>query len=308
MEMARQANLFEQTTGNLEEFINPVQEISAYEALWVKYKTVHRMAEVFKAHAHALPSAVAKQVGVSESQTSTVREHLRSLLPFNKYSALFYGDFEYPTRLRVAKNPIELLYYRGALDLLSSPKIVSIVGARKASDEGVRRARRLAKLLVKEGFVIMSGLAEGIDTAAHTAAIEAGGKTIAVIGTPLNESYPKSNIKLQDSIANEHLLVSQVPFYFYSKKDWRENRVFFPERNITMSALSHATIIVEASDTSGSLYQARAAIQQKRELFILNSCFERKLRWPQYYLKKGAHRVVNGAEILKLLRSESGLA
>src|SRR5207249_1005573 len=121
---------------------------------------------------------------------------------------------------------------------------------------------------------VMSGLAEGIDTAVHRAVIEAGGKTIAVIGTPLGRYYPRSNRELQDEIARKHLLVSQVPFYMASQRDWRETRVFFPERNKTMSALSEATIIVEASDSSGTLFQAQAAIQQRRKLFVLTSCFE----------------------------------
>ena len=111
--------------------------------------------------------------------------------------------------------------------------------------------------------------------------LEEGGRTIGVIGTPLTSVYPKQNAALQEKIAQEHLLISQVPFKRYSEQDFRLNRSFFPERNVTMSALSDATIIVEASDTSGTLYQARAALRQKRKLFILNNCFENaSLKWP----------------------------
>jgi len=287
------------------EFINQALEISSYEALWIKYKTVHKMAKIFRTHAHALPSKVASKVEITRTEIEEVRNKLRKILPFDQYSALFYGDFDYPNRLRVAKNPIEVLYYQGNLDLLSSKKIVSIVGARKATKEGISRAKKLTKMLVEEGYIIMSGLAEGIDTAAHTATIEAGGETIAVIGTPLHEVYPKFNTKLQSIIASKHLLASQVPFYLHSQKDWRGNRLYFPERNITMSALSHATVIIEASETSGTHYQARAAISQKRRLFILNSCFKRGLKWPNYYLKKGAHKVVTGKEILAELEKET---
>lgn len=283
------------------EIINQAIEISAYESLWIKYKTVHQMANIFREHGHVLPSKVVENVGISEQTIKETREKLRSLLPFDQYSALFYGDFDYPMRLRVAKNPLEVLYYQGNLDLLSSHKIISIVGARKATKEGLRRTRKLALMLVEKGYIIMSGLAEGIDTAAHNAALEAKGRTIGVIGTPLNEYYPKSNYDLQKLISSKHLLVSQVPFYLHSVKNWRENRTFFPERNITMSALSSATIIVEASETSGTLYQARAATNQKRKLFILNSCFKKGLKWPNNFLKKGAFKVVTGDEILNEL-------
>jgi DNA processing protein len=303
--MTKQTNLFQASEPKDDEVFSPVEEITAYEALWDKYRTVPRMAKLFLKHEHALPSQVATAEGLSKTDLGSVKENLKRILPFHEYAALFYGDFDYPLRLREARNPIELLYYRGNLDLLSAPKIVSIVGARKASAEGILRARRMAKLLVSKGFVIMSGLAEGIDTAAHTAAIENGGQTIAVIGTPINMNYPKANAALQEKIAAEHLVVSQVPFYFYSQGTMMTNKAFFPERNITMSALSHASIIVEASDTSGTLYQARAAISQKRKLFILRSCFERGLTWPDRFLKQGAMKVETGEEVLEEL--EKGL-
>ena len=283
-----------------EDIISPIREMSSYEALWTEYNSVKKIADLFREYNHALPSEVARMLDISSETIDAIGRTICELLPFYEFTALFYRDFEYPRSLRDAKHPIEVLYYQGLLDLLSS-RSVSVVGARKASEEGCRRARKLAKLLVENNFTVMSGLAEGIDTAAHTAAIEAGGNTIAVIGTALNAVYPKQNVELQANIAQKHLLVSQVPFYYYSLNSFRTNRFFFPERNKTMSALSEATVIVEASDTSGSLIQARAAIQQKRKLFILNSCFEQGLNWPETFLKKGAVRVVDGSEIIEHL-------
>ena len=97
---------------------------------------------------------------------------------------------------------------------------------------------------------------------------------------------------LQEFISKNHLLISQVPFIRYENQDYRMNRLFFPERNVTMSAITEATVIVEASDTSGTLIQARAALQQKRKLFILDSCFKNpSISWPSKYEKKGAIRV-----------------
>jgi DNA processing protein len=198
---------------------------------------------------------------------------------------------DYPEKLRHAKHPIELLYYRGVWELTET-RAVAVVGARKPTPDGLARTKKLAGALAKRGFTVVSGLATGVDTAAHQAAIAEGGPTIAVIGTPLSDFYPRENRALQDLIASQYLLISQVPVLRYRNQNPRQNRFFFPERNITMSALTEATIIVEASDTSGTLIQARAALHQGRKLFILNSCFERgDLTWPARFEKQGAIRV-----------------
>ena len=152
--------------------------------------------------------------------------------------------------------------------------------------------RKLVKLLVKDGYTITSGLAKGIDTAAHKTALQAGGRTMAVIGTPLSENYPKENKKLQEFLSKNFLVISQVPFVRYSKQTPMYNKLFFPERNKLMSAITEATVIIEASETSGTLVQARAALEQGRKLFILESCFQNpNITWPSTFEKKGAIRV-----------------
>ena len=119
-----------------------------------------------------------------------------------------------------------------------------------------------------------------------------------MIGTPLSHVYPRTNTDLQRKIARDFLLVSQVPVKRYENQDYRMNRLFFPERNVTMSALTEATIIVEASETSGTLIQARAALHQGRKLFILDSCFrDVRLKWPHRYAEEGAIRVVDYDDI-----------
>ncbi len=293
--------MFAEYQPSWQNLISPVQEIAAYEYLWTQYPSVPKLAKLFSAFNHELPSVIAREQNASPGIIEAVKCKIADLLPFRRFSALFYGDLEYPTTLRDAKNPIEVLYYQGNLDLLSS-EAVSVVGSRKPTDEGRRRARKIARLLVENDFTVMSGLATGIDTEAHQAAIKANGRTISVIGTALNEVYPKENTELQRQIAKEFLLVTQVPFYQYSMQDYRRNRGFFPERNKTMSALSQATIIVEASETSGTLIQARAALQQGRKLFILKSCFDRGLEWPERFLKRGAIKIEDGSEILEQLR------
>ena len=293
--------MFVEYQSSWQNLISPVQEIAAYEYLWTQYPSVPKLAKLFSASNHELPSVIAREQNASLGIIEAVKCKIADLLPFRRFSALFYGDLEYPTTLRDAKNPIEVLYYQGNLDLLSS-EAISVVGSRKPTDEGRRRARKIARLLFENDFTVMSGLATGINTEAHQAAIEAGGRTISVIGTALNEVYPKENAELQKRISKEFLLVTQVPFYQYSMQDYRRNRGFFLERNKTMSALSQATIIVEASKTSGTLIQARAALQQGRKLFILKSCFDQGLEWPERFLKRGAVKIEDGSEILERLR------
>ena len=140
--------------------------------------------------------------------------------------------------------------------------------------------------------------------AAHTAAIEAGGSTIAVLGTPITSCYPPANSDLQKRIADQFLVISQVPIVRYSRQGPHGNRLFFPERNATMSALTEATVIVEAGNTSGTLIQARHALQQRRKLFILESCFRNpQLTWPAKFVERGAIRVAEFEEIKAHLAS-----
>lgn len=285
--------------------IKPIEEIAAYETLWENSKaTFKSIAEIFQKSPGIKPTDLVKRHQYEKNLDKLVKifNELRSE---NNYrpNMLINGVVNYPEKLRSAKEPIELFYYTGNLDLIYS-RSVAIVGARKPSEDGKKRARKLSKLLVESGFTIVSGLAAGIDTEAHKSAILNGGKTIAVIGTPLNSVYPKENLKLQNYIAHKHLLISQVPFIKYENQDYRSNRLFFPERNKTMSAITEATIIVEASDTSGTLIQARAALQQGRLLFILESCFQNKdITWPSYYEKRGAIRVKDFSDITNALKS-----
>lgn len=182
-----------------------------------------------------------------------------------------------------AKNAPARLFMLGDAELLRSMPKVSIVGSRKASPEGLRRARTLAAELAKNGVAVLSGLAEGIDAAAHRGAIEAGGRTIGVIGTPLDKSYPASNRALQEEIAHKHLLISQFPIgSAVGKKN-------FPMRNRTMALISDATVIVEAADGSGSLHQGWEALRLGRPLYIMASIVEKEgVTWPDEMLSYGA--------------------
>lgn len=285
-----------------EQPINVLQEMAAYEALWTQstasFKT---LATIFRENPNAIPSEFFK-VSELDAIAIELKKHFGKSENSKGYNACLFRTADYPTRLRDAEHPIEFFYYRGELDLAFSPKSVAVVGTRSPSEEGVRRTRKLVAHLVNSGFTIFSGLARGVDTAAHRSAIEHGGRTVAVIGTPITEVYPKENADLQEEIANKHLLISQVPILRYLKQTYLGNRLFFPERNITMSALTDATIIVEASETSGTLIQARAALKQNRKLFILDSCFENPtITWPAKFAERGAIRVRSFEDITEHL-------
>lgn len=281
-------------------------EMCAYESLWMGQGAwFANLAELFRTNPGALPSEL-----VPEEEVSRVRTMLIELLGEERLRSIgirVNGAGEYPKKLRDADHPVEVLYYEGNWELVETPS-VAIVGTRSPSDEGALNAGRIAHSLSKAGYTIVSGLAKGIDTAAHTAAMAAGGKTIAVIGTPLTESYPKENRSLQEEIAKRFLVISQVPFLRYQNQNYRTNRLFFPARNVTMSAITQATIIVEAGNTSGTLVQARAALAQGRKLFILESCFRKpELTWPQRFEKLGAVRIKNVSHLMEELNIDATL-
>ena len=160
------------------------------------------------------------------------------------------------------------LFLRGDADLLVAGPCVAIVGSRKPSREGIARASRLARMLAERGIIVASGLAEGIDTAAHEAAIAAGGRTIAVLGTPLDDCFPAKNRGLQDRIMREHLAVSQFA------AGTSVGRHTFPMRNRTMALVSDATVIVEASDRSGTINQGWEALRLGRSLWLAESLLQ----------------------------------
>lgn len=281
-------------------------EMCAYESLWMGQGAwFANLAELFRTNPGALPSEL-----VPDEEVSRTRAMLIELLGEERLRTIgirVNGAGEYPKKLRDADHPVEVLYYEGNWELVETPS-VAIVGTRSPSDEGALNAGRIAHSLSKAGYTIVSGLAKGIDTAAHTAAIAAGGKTIAVIGTPLTDSYPKENRSLQEEIAKRFLVISQVPFLRYQNQNYRTNRLFFPARNVTMSAITQATIIVEAGNTSGTLVQARAALAQGRKLFILESCFRKpELTWPERFEKLGAVRIKNVSHLMEELNIDATL-
>lgn len=280
--------------------VMPARELGAYEALWARPGTTFKsLADMFRDHPGSVPSdftPAAEAEQYSRLALGTIRA-----AGIKHFGIRVHGAGEYPPKLRDAEHPIELLYFQGNWDITST-RCVAIVGTRNPTDDGIRRAAKLARNFVKDGFTVVSGLAQGVDTAAHTAALDVGGRTIAVLGTPITSSYPPANKALQQRIADQFLVISQVPIVRHSRQGPKGNRLFFPERNVTMSALTEATVIVEAGNTSGTLIQARNALQQGRKLFILDSCLRNpELTWPAKFVERGAIRVSEFDEIRERL-------
>lgn len=177
----------------------------------------------------------------------------------------------------------ERLFVAGDASLFRHQPRVSVVGSRKASPAGIKRAQKICRMLVERGAIVVSGLAEGIDTAAHRATIDAGGRTIAVIGTPLDKVYPKGNESLQRELMEHHAVLSRFP------SGYPTTRANFPMRNATMALVVSASVIVEAGETSGALSQGWEALRLGRALFIMDSvCNNPKLTWPREMLGYGA--------------------
>jgi DNA processing protein len=219
-------------------------------------------------------------------------------------SVLEPGDPAYPPQLRAADHRPPRLYVRGATGCLVLPQL-AIVGSRNATAGGRDTARSFAAFLAARGFVITSGLAEGIDAAAHAGALEAGGRTIAVCGTGLDRVYPRTNAALAERIvAGGGALVGELP------PGTGAQRHHFPRRNRIISGLAVGTLVVEASTTSGALITARHAAEQGREVFAIPGSIHNPLtRGCHQLIRNGATLVETAADIVEQLGSAlAGLA
>jgi DNA processing protein len=200
-------------------------------------------------------------------------------------------DDDYPANLRHVYDRPPLLFIRGALRS-ADERAIAVIGSRRASAEGLAMARTMATELTRSGFTVVSGLAAGIDTAAHASVLAAGGRTIAVIGTGLDHTYPRENARLQREIAERGAVVSQ----FWP--DTPPSRLTFPMRNAAMSGLTLGTVIIEASVRSGARIQARRALAHGRPVFLLRSLLGQP--WAdELAARPGVHVVEEVAQIVQ---------
>ncbi|MCY4187587.1 MAG: DNA-processing protein DprA [Bryobacterales bacterium] len=187
-----------------------------------------------------------------------------------------------PLNTAESKFAPKALYVIGDEALLRSGRRVSVVGTRAASPDETKRVRKLVRSLVSHGVTVVSGLAAGIDTVAHSTAIELGGRTVAVLGTPADRAYPSANRDLHQTIASAHCVVSQFPAGSPTR------RGNFPMRNKTMALLSDATVIVAVGETSGTAHQGWEALRLGRDLLVLESLANRGYAWTDKLRRYGA--------------------
>ena len=210
---------------------------------------------------------------------------------FEEFPSFLSWSEIYPWDLSEIYNPPALFFYQGNIDLLELPK-VAVVGSRDSSKLGNQSVQKIIKELNNE-LIIVSGLARGIDTAAHMAALQNGGRTIAVIGTGLDVFYPKANKKLQSYIGKNHLVLSEYgpgeqPLKFH-----------FPERNRIIAGLCRGVIVAEAKMRSGSLITCERAMEEGRDVFAIpGSILDGKSDGCHHLIQEGAKCIMSGSDVL----------
>lgn len=242
--------------------------------------------------AEATPRSMGTRLGLRPEDIARIAEsrdevsRLDAWLRRSGVRIITLCDPDYPHMLREIPSPPPILFFRGDL-AAAGLKTVAIVGSRKASLAGLKIATSLAKDLARLGFTIVSGLARGIDRAAHTGALEAGGATIAVLGSGIDVIYPPEHDKLARSISNSGAVMTELP---PGTPPLRQN---FPRRNRIISGLSVGTVVVEAGEASGALITAHCALEQNRSVFAVPST-------PGYATSVGTNRLLKeGAALVE---------
>ncbi len=233
---------------------------------------------------------------IPESLEASV-DRLMAWLEDDAHHAITLGAPDYPSALLQTADPPLVLYVRGQLQALAHPRQLAIVGSRNPTPQGADNARQFARSLAQANVCVVSGLALGIDGAAHAGALEGGGTTIAVVGTGADGVYPKQHGALAARIAEQGAIVSEYPL---GTPPMSAN---FPQRNRIIAGLSQGTLVVEAAVRSGSLITARLATEQGREVFAIpGSIHAPQSRGCHALIRQGAKLVESAQDILEDLR------
>lgn len=243
-----------------------------------------------------LPGSVAQTIasGCTFEEASDQHEKMRAA----GAKLIAYHDPAYPPLLKEIFDPPMMLFARGRVELLQR-SCIGVVGTRRPTPYGVAATERLAKELAEAGLVVVSGMARGIDTAAHRAALAAGGDTIAVFGSGVDHIYPAENRRLAVEMADKGLLLSEFPM---GNPGHPQN---FPVRNRIISGVSHGVMVVEGAQYSGSAITASLAMEQGREVFAVPGNITSKMSWaPNLLIKQGAKLVQAAEDVLAELTPE----
>jgi DNA processing protein len=263
--------------------------------------TFFSLLKQFKSAAHALEMLpyLAKKGGYQRSYKPFTREQaLEEIEKLHKFngSLIAYGEENYPSLLSYITDFPPLLSVKGNLSLLKKESL-AIVGARNASLNGKIIARKIAESLLKHNYVITSGLARGIDTAAHEASISLG--TIAALAGGLDSIYPSENERLYHQIAEAGLLISEMPFGASPQAG------YFPRRNRLIAGVSKGIVIIEAAIKSGSLITAQRALDYGRDLFVVpGSPFDPRYQGSNRLIREGATLIQNADDVIEGLKAD----
>ena len=264
------------------------------QKLLTKYSKPGRIFKTSKEELTELSYISYKLAGnILENQKEEFIENQLALLEKHNVRLLSILDDEYPRLLKYSYNPPIVLYIKGEL-LLDDDLVFAVVGTRKPTQYGKIAVRRIVPKLSLAGFTIVSGLAYGIDGAAHHEALNAGGRTVAVFGTGLDTVYPSANRKLAERVLTNGALISELPLG--SKIEaWN-----FANRNRISSGMSKGTLIVEGAKTSGALLTAKYALEQNRDIYAIpGNINSPQSEGPNYLIKLGAKIVRNPDDILE---------
>ena len=217
------------------------------------------------------------------------RLHLLKAKMKCRYTTIVSDD--YPQQLKTISCPPFVLYYYGDLSL-TQRKSVGVVGMREMSDYGKRATRYFCQPLLAQGYVIVSGMAKGIDGMAHTTALHQGGKTIAVLGTGIDYCYPSCHHELYDTLKKDHLVMSEYPF------DTAPRKEMFPFRNRIIAGLALKILVIEARVKSGTMITVRYALEQGKDVYCVPSRYDDHLGCNEL-IKQGAILITNGYEMIE---------
>lgn len=255
---------------------------------------------VFDSSPTALTAVVGERLAQAlrahiSAETAETVQHWLDADP--RHHLLTLGDPDYPPALLETSDPPLLLYALGQRAVLAHRHKLALVGSRNPTPQGAENARQFAHALAERGLCVVSGLALGVDGAAHEGALQAGGPTIAVVGTGLDRVYPKRHLNLAHRIAEQGLLLSEYPL---GTPPLAPN---FPKRNRIIAGLSQGTLVVEAAVQSGSLITAHLAVEMGREVFAIpGSIHSPQARGCHALIRQGAKLVESAQDILEDLR------
>ncbi len=268
----------------LQRLLSPVNILSEFEN--IQYDEIAKVLQISAHKAYQLSQSFRQIMTTSFEEVYAQA----NIIPIPFYHPYF------PAQLFEISSPPTVLYVKGQYSLLSNNKQIAIIGSRKATAYSKRAIDVIVPPLVQRGYTVVSGLARGADTIAHTATLNVGGHTIAVLGHGFNYLYPAENRILAKQLAEHQLLVTEYPPYMKPEK-WH-----FPMRNRIISGLSQALVVTEAALKSGTLITTELALEQGKDVFVVPGPIDAmQSRGTNQLLLEGAIPVINGHQILETL-------